>query len=183
MPNENVAQTVVKATDFRLWCAVSHFKFDRVSGISQEDAAGRAALWSPLSCATNKLFLIFMATKNTYDCSKCPGYCCSYDYIETKASDVTRLAKHHGLPVATAREKFTRTVEHEGKTLRVLRHRKDHVYKSMCMFFDQDERRCTIYEGRPQVCRDYPNGSTCGYYNFIKFERKHQGDESFIPSA
>ena len=82
-----------------------------------------------------------MATKNTYDCGKCPGYCCSYDYIETKASDVTRLAKHHGLAVAVAREKFTRTVEHEGKTIRVLRHRKDHVYKSMCMFFDQDERR------------------------------------------
>ena len=33
----------------------------------------------------------------------------------------------------------------------MLRHRKDHIYKSMCMFFDQDERRCTIYEGRPQV--------------------------------
>ena len=124
-----------------------------------------------------------MSTKNTYDCSQCPGYCCSYDYIETKPSDVTRLAKHHALPVDVAREKFTKEVKHEGETIRVLRHRKDHVYKSMCMFFDQDERRCTIYGGRPQVCRDYPNGNSCGYFNFIKFERKHQGDDSFIPSA
>jgi len=127
--------------------------------------------------------IAIMAKKNTYDCGQCPGYCCSYDYIETKPSDVRRLAKHHDLEVDVARERFTKEVEHEGETIRVLRHRKDHVYKSMCMFFDQDERRCTIYEGRPQVCRDYPNGTTCGYFNFIKFERKHQGDDSFIPSA
>ena len=124
-----------------------------------------------------------MTKKNTYDCGKCPGYCCSYDYIETKPSDVTRLAKHHAIPVDVARDKFTKEVTHEGETMRVLRHRKDTVFKSMCMFFDQSERRCTIYEGRPQVCRDYPNGNTCGYFNFIKFERKHQGDEAFIPSA
>jgi uncharacterized protein len=124
-----------------------------------------------------------MNQKVRYDCSKCPGYCCSYDYIETKPSDVKRLAKHHDIPVDVAREKFTKEVEHEGETMRVLRHRKDHVYKSICMFFDQDERRCTIYAGRPEVCRDYPNGNTCGYYSFIKFERKHQDDKSFIPSA
>ena len=98
-------------------------------------------------------------------------------------ADVTRLAKYHGIAVDVAREKFTKQVEHEGETMRVLRHRKDTVYKSMCMFFDQSERRCTIYEGRPAVCRDYPNGTTCGYYNFLKFERKHQGDTNFIPSA
>ena len=124
-----------------------------------------------------------MTSKNTYDCGKCPGYCCSYDYIETNMSDIKRLAKHHGIEVDVAREKFTKQVEHEGKTMRVLRHRKDTVYKSTCMFFDQSERQCTIYEGRPAVCRDYPNGTTCGYYNFIKFERTHQGDNAFIPSA
>ncbi len=118
-----------------------------------------------------------------YDCSRCPGYCCSYDYIETKPSDIRRLARHHGITVEEATTRFTREVTHEDERIRVLRHRKDHVYKSICMFFDRDQRRCTIYAGRPQVCRDYPNGSTCGYYNFIRFERKHQGDENFIPSA
>jgi hypothetical protein len=33
------------------------------------------------------------------------------------------------------------------------------------------------------VCRDYPNGSRCGYYDFLKFERKHQDDPDFVPSA
>jgi hypothetical protein len=51
------------------------------------------------------------------------------------------------------------------------------------MFFDQDERRCTVYAARPSVCRIYPDASKCGYYEFLKFERIQQGDEEFIPSA
>ena len=66
---------------------------------------------------------------------------------------------------------------------RILRHQKDTVYGSICRFFDTTERRCTIYEARPGVCREYPNGSRCGYYTFIQFERKHQDDPDFIPSA
>jgi Fe-S-cluster containining protein len=53
----------------------------------------------------------------------------------------------------------------------------------VCRFFDRDERRCTVYDARPNVCRRYPYGKTCGYYNFLKFEREHQGDDEFIPSA
>jgi hypothetical protein len=33
------------------------------------------------------------------------------------------------------------------------------------------------------VCRKYPYGNKCGYYDFLKFEREHQDDEEFIPSA
>jgi Fe-S-cluster containining protein len=40
-----------------------------------------------------------------------------------------------------------------------------------------------VYEARPNVCRRYPYGKTCGYYTFLKFEREHQGDDEFIPSA
>jgi Fe-S-cluster containining protein len=65
----------------------------------------------------------------------------------------------------------------------VLRHKKDDVYATTCMFFDQDERRCTVYAARPRVCRSYPNGNRCGYYEFIQFEREHQDDKDFIPSA
>ena len=47
----------------------------------------------------------------------------------------------------------------------------------------RETRRCTIYEARPGACRDYPNGSSCGYYDFLKFEREHQGDEDFIATT
>ena len=91
--------------------------------------------------------------------------------------------ERHGLnhPVARAVEKQSTKRAPDGS--RVFRHRKDHIYKSMCVFFDQDERRCTVYKARPHVCRQYPNGNKCGYYDFIRFERSHQDDEEFIPSA
>lgn len=121
--------------------------------------------------------------KARYDCSKCPGYCCSYDRIEVSDFDIRRLAKHFGLDVDTARERFTWRYKTKDKDEQVLRHRKDHVFKSICRFFDQDERRCTIYAARPNVCRRYPSGATCGYYDFLQFEREQQGDDEFIPSA
>ena len=118
-----------------------------------------------------------------YDCSKCPGYCCSYPRIEVKPSDLKRLARYFNVSVEVAARRFTRIYMDEGKPERILRHQKDTVYETICRFFDTDTRRCTIYEGRPAVCRDYPNGKTCGYYTFLKFERKHQDDKSFVPSA
>lgn len=114
---------------------------------------------------------------NRYDCSKCPGYCCSYDHIEVSDFDIKRLAKHLGISATEAKARYTKV---EDKT-RMLRHRKDHIYKTVCTFFDQDERRCTVYAGRPNVCRTYPYGTKCGYYEFLKFERDHQDDKEFIP--
>ena len=118
-----------------------------------------------------------------YNCLKCPGYCCSYDRIAVSEYDIARLAKHFGLPVEVARERFTYAYRGEDGEERILRHKKDHVYKSICRFFDQKERRCSVYAVRPNVCRKYPYGNACGYYSFIKFERQQQDDEEFIPSA
>lgn len=115
-----------------------------------------------------------------FDCSRCPGYCCSYDRIEVKPRDVARLAKHLGLTTEQTERRYTRLWA-PGE--RILRHKPDSVYKSICRFFDLVERRCTVYVARPTVCRQYPNGARCGYYDFLKFERKHQDDDTFIPSA
>jgi hypothetical protein len=65
----------------------------------------------------------------------------------------------------------------------VLRHKKDHIFKSVCVFLDTQERRCTIYDARPAVCRQYPESLRCGYYDFLSFERRRQCDDEFIPSA
>lgn len=122
-----------------------------------------------------------------YDCSRCPGYCCSYPRIVVSDADIERLATHHDLDFKTAKRRFTQVYRFESEDEqikeRILKHRPDSVYKTVCQFFDQDLRRCTVYEARPSVCREYPNGKTCGYYQFLKFERKQQGDKDFIPSA
>jgi Fe-S-cluster containining protein len=118
-----------------------------------------------------------------YDCSKCPGYCCSYDRIPVSDFDIARLAKHFGLSTAAARRRFTYPQRRDGAREQLLRHHRDDVFKSVCRFFDRDLRRCTVYEARPNVCRRYPSGARCGYYDFLSFERTQQGDDDFVPSA
>lgn len=113
----------------------------------------------------------------SYDCSKCPGYCCSYDRIEVKKSDINRLAKHFHLDYETAEARFTKVREGD----RVLRHQKDKIYDTICMFFDTDKRRCTVYEARPSVCHEYPDRPRCGYFDFLQWEREFQEDEKFVP--
>ena len=116
--------------------------------------------------------------RTNYSCSKCPGYCCSYPEIEVTPRDVQRLAKHFEMDYAAAEQRFTKS---DGKErVRLLRHKKDTVFATVCMFFDQEKRRCNVYESRPGVCREYPDSSRCGYYDFLRFEREHQDDPDFI---
>lgn len=119
-----------------------------------------------------------MKKDETYDCKKCPGYCCSYPLIEVDRADVERLAKHFDIDHAAAEERFTKY--DAGEKVRGLRHQKDEFFGQVCRFFDTGARRCTVYEARPDACRDYPYSKGCGYYSFLKFERKLQDDEKFV---
>ena len=113
----------------------------------------------------------------SYSCNKCPAYCCSYPEIEVTKRDVARLAKHFELDYTAAEERFTKQ---SAEGARLLRHQKDRIFDSVCMFLDQKTRRCGAYEARPGVCRGYPDSPRCGYYEFLKFERAHQDDPDFV---
>ena len=115
--------------------------------------------------------------KLRYDCSKCPAYCCSYDRINVTKKDISRLAKHFDVSYEEAEKRFTKIREGE----RVLRHQKDKIYGTICMNLDLTTRRCTVYDARPAVCREYPEINRCGYYEFLSWERRHQDNEGFIP--
>ena len=115
-----------------------------------------------------------------YNCLECPGYCCSHGRIAVSEFDIQRLARHFGLTEAEAKERFTYRYRSPDGDEQVLRHHKDHIYASVCRFFDRDKRRCTVYEARPGVCRKYPDSARCGYYDFLKFEREQQGDEEMV---
>jgi Fe-S-cluster containining protein len=119
-----------------------------------------------------------MKNNSGYDCSKCPGYCCSYPLIEVGKRDIARLAKHFDLDYATAEERFTKY--DEGEKVRGLRHQEDKYFGRVCRFFDTKNRHCTVYEARPATCRDYPHTKSCGYYTFLKFERDLQDDQKFV---
>jgi len=113
-----------------------------------------------------------------FDCSKCPAFCCAiYERVEVKQRDLNRLAKFFGVSIETARRRYTKM--HDGE--RVLRRTKDTIFDEACMFLDRETRGCTIYHGRPKVCREYPARSRCSYYDLLQFERKQQGDPNVIP--
>ncbi len=115
-----------------------------------------------------------------YDCSKCPGYCCSYPIIQLTKRDVARLARHFRISAAEAERRFTKSAH--GHKL-VMRRKKDHHFGRICRFFDTEARRCTVYEARPSVCRSFPNGNRCGYYDFLSFEREHQKDPEAVATT
>ncbi|MBA3240190.1 MAG: YkgJ family cysteine cluster protein [Acidobacteria bacterium] len=113
-----------------------------------------------------------------FDCNKCPAFCCSvYDRVQVTKRDITRLAKHFGVSFETARRRYTKDYKGE----RVLKRVEDKIFEETCMFLDQETRGCTIYHGRPGVCREYPARTRCAYYDLLRFERIQQGDETVIP--
>lgn len=114
--------------------------------------------------------------KPLFDCSKCPAYCCSYEEIPISKADIRRLAKHFGLTPEVAERRFTKSK----KGQHLLRHQKDHLFDTVCMFLDKETRGCTVYDARPKVCHLYPESRRCGYWEFLKFERNFQGDPDFV---
>lgn len=121
-----------------------------------------------------------MAAMAQYDCTKCPGYCCSYPVVIVTKRDAERIAAHFDLPVAEAEKKYFRAAHGYS---RIMKRKKDKHYGRICQFFDTEERRCTIYKARPAGCRDYPGKGKCGYYEFLKFERSAQDDPDFIATT
>ena len=121
------------------------------------------------------------SSKNRFNCDRCPAYCCSYPVIELTKADLRRLAEHFAMSVEKASKKFTK--KDAGRKKRIMRHRDDEHFGRVCRFLDRETRRCSVYEARPDICRDFPGTRRCGYYDFLQFERRLQEDPEFIPTA
>ena len=117
--------------------------------------------------------------RTMYNCSKCPGYCCSYPVIAVSKRDVERLARHFGLSFTKARKKFTIKGDEDEF---VMRRKADTHFGRVCRFFDTEKRCCSVYEARPSTCRTYPGGR-CGYYDFLQDERARQNDSEHVAST
>jgi Fe-S-cluster containining protein len=124
---------------------------------------------------------VLKTRKPNYNCAECPGYCCTYTWIKVTKRDIKRLAKRFDLDYEVAERRYTVFEPEFGH--RIMRHRKDNTYKTICRFFDQEKRCCGIYEDRPDLCRTWPSDNHCGFYDFMKWEREHQGDDTFVPFA
>lgn len=121
------------------------------------------------------------SSRKAYDCIECPAYCCSYAHIPVTDKDIKRLAKHYDLTEKEAKRKFTKKGDKESP--RVLRHKDDEHFTTICRFIDSETRNCTIYDARPAICREFPTQKRCGYYDFLMFEREVQDDKEWIATT
>lgn len=118
-----------------------------------------------------------------YDCNKCPAYCCSYEEIPVTKKDMKRISSgyYEGDEHGWKEIKKVYTTKVSNLKGRILRHKKDTVYDTVCTFLDRNGRTCMIYETRPEVCRTHPHQKRCGYYEFLTHERMIQEDQEYIP--
>lgn len=119
--------------------------------------------------------------KNKFDCSKCPGFCCTYPLIHVSDFDMRRLAKFFDMTLAELKKKHLWYSRSEKSFM--IRTVPDKHFEKRCSFLDPKERRCTVYPARPYHCRAYPNGPKCGYYDFLTFERWHHGDDDHVATT
>jgi Fe-S-cluster containining protein len=118
------------------------------------------------------------ARRSYYNCARCPAYCCAiYDLVIVKKHDIGRIAKHFGVGIRTAVRRFTKTYD----GARILRQKADPIFGKACQFLDRDTRQCTIYEARPDACREFPERARCALYDLLTFERKREKDENVVP--
>ncbi len=116
--------------------------------------------------------------RRSYDCSRCPAYCCSiYERVQVTRRDIKRLARHFDISYERASQRYTKLFQGE----RILRRKADPIFGQACKFLDPETRRCTIYEARPQVCREFPQTPRCAYYDLLEFERSQQDDPDVVP--
>jgi uncharacterized protein len=85
----------------------------------------------------------------SFQCTQC-GDCCtgSPGYVWVANDEIAALAKHLAISVDEFERQFVRKVG---------------VRKSLieyengdCVFFDNQARKCTVYEARPKQCRTWP---------------------------
>ena len=86
------------------------------------------------------------------DCTRCAN-CCKTLNIKFSDEDIERIAAHLDVPTAEFIERYLEAGEDYGP------------YKARqkpCPFLGEDDR-CTIYEVRPTVCREYPHTDKDGF--------------------
>jgi Fe-S-cluster containining protein len=101
---------------------------------------------------------------DSLDCLKCPSLCCRMaGYVRVSRADIRRLAKFLKLTVREFEERHiierTRKGEKRIKT-----------GTGTCQFLG-DDRRCTVYAGRPHDCRGYVcwNQEDTTVFEFARF--------------
>lgn len=120
-----------------------------------EDFRFRTFLKTRLNLSNTELDAIVKETTDTIwqqiDCTTC-AHCCRTLQIEVDNKDLRLLAQHTGLTLKQFTKQYVQT-DAEGVK---------HFGAPPCPFLG-DDNRCTVYEARPQACRDFPYLHSAGF--------------------
>jgi len=101
------------------------------------------------------------------DCLQCANCCKSIPPIVSKR-DSKRIASELGITVKEFSDKFLR-VDSDGDTV---------INQSPCPFL-QEDNKCSIYDVRPNACRQYPHS---GDFQFFKNISHHKRNAKYCPA-
>ena len=84
-----------------------------------------------------------------FKCSGC-GDCCTGEpgYVWVNKAEVAKLAEIVEVSVEEFEEQYTRKVG--------IRRTLKEYSNGDCVFFDNESRKCGVYEGRPRQCKTWP---------------------------
>ena len=106
-----------------------------------------------LDITTNRLHDKAFENINCLDCANC----CKTTGPLLLNKDIDRLASHFKLKPSVFTERYLKIDED-----------KDYVFKNMpCPFLGED-KYCSVYESRPNACRDYPHTQQRNIYQKLK---------------
>ena len=84
-----------------------------------------------------------------FSCSGC-GDCCTGapGYVWVNKAEIEAIAALVKLPVEEFKEQYTRKVG--------IRHSLNEFGNGDCVFFDNESRKCEVYDARPRQCKTWP---------------------------
>lgn len=104
-------------------------------------------------------------------CDHCKGTCCSLP-VEVKADDLVRIGVVDVFELEDNLKHIFKRLSKEGLVEHY--HAKSETFtltrmaNGDCLYLDPSSRRCTIYDRRPDTCRNHPQvGPRSGYCAFI----------------
>ena len=100
-------------------------------------------------------------------CESCKANCCKLP-VEVSASDLIRLGLTDEYEVEDGLKKLAKRLTKEGIVQHFNLKEEKYIVTQMsnddCLFLDSKKRKCTVYDKRPETCRNHPDiGPRPGY--------------------
>lgn len=95
-----------------------------------------------------------VASGKDFQCAAC-GVCCSlYSLVDLHVTDIFRISEHLGMSPKAFFDRYCKVISTDEHTWTFCMD-----IRGGCPF--QKDRKCSIYEVRPDMCAFYPNSHTC----------------------